>query len=136
MQAFSTRAAPGPAVEKPAYLFDDSREEIAEARMKQAAARNIAHEARAGGGDPGPIDACTDEIEYLVDVATVGGKFWVEPAVEHAFGRAIGWRLFDGVEEIEGMAKDAFAELTATICIRLQRTHGLAKLNQSSAHCR
>src|SRR6185503_13357147 len=63
--AFSSRAAPGAAGAKPEYLL-------------AAAARNVAHEARRGGGDSGRVDASAEESERLGGVAARLRKFGIE----------------------------------------------------------
>jgi len=103
------------------------REHVAERRMKQAAARNVAHETRRRGRDPRPLDAGADIVEHGSRVSALLGELGIEPFAED-FGRgAQARRSFHLVEKCECVVESLRSELAPARAVRLERRGGFAQ---------
>ncbi len=83
--------------------------------MEQCPARDVSHEARAGGGEAGALDALGEIVENLACLAALSSKFRVEPLGEHVRPTIVRRRVGNGVEIGERMIERLPAERSTVI---------------------
>ena len=125
--AFSMRTAPGLAEAKSRVFVGRCGQEIAERRKRDAAAGNVRHEPRRRGREARLIDTCGDIVEGRGGVPALLRKLRFEALAEDLRPRPITGCALDLVPISECVSERLFPKGSARVCIRLQRSSGIAQ---------
>ncbi len=111
-------------------FIGDRRDEVADCRVKQRATRDVGHEARAGGGESGSLDALGEVGENLVRIAALRSEFRVEQLGKDIGPAVVGRRVGQFVEIGQRMVERLSAKHLPLGGVRLERAHRFLERDQ------